>query len=106
MAWVSPIAGGKDVKQAEILTSSDDHAEKLKFAKKTGSNFRLVNRELVSLPREAWQLVVDQGSFAQSNIASPCGDAIFSGETRLDLLKRRRGDSNPRGGLSRLQNFQ
>ncbi len=105
--WFEPAIGFvKAAKDAAILASSHDHAEKLKFAKNTGSNFRLVNRELVSLPRDAWQLVVDQGSFAQSNIASPRGDAIFAGETHHDCLERRGGDSNPRDGLSRQQHFQ
>ena len=95
--WFEPAIGfAKAAKNAAILASSHDDAKKLEFVKTTGSNFRLVNRELVSLPREAWQLVVDQGSFAQSNIASPSGDAIFAGETRLDLVKRRGGDSNSR----------
>jgi hypothetical protein len=52
------------------------------------SNFRLVNRELVSLPRDAWQLVVNQGSFTQSNIAPAIAGAIFAGETHHDSLQR------------------
>jgi uncharacterized protein YuzB (UPF0349 family) len=52
------------------------------------ANFRLVNRELVSLPRDAWQLVVDQGSFAQSNIAPAIAGAIFAGENHHDSIKR------------------
>ena len=60
------------------------------------TNFRLVNRELVPLPRDAWQLVVDQGSFAQHNAASSCDDAAFLGETHHDSRMRRGGDSNSR----------
>ena len=52
------------------------------------TNFRLVNRELVSLPRDAWQLVVNQGSFAQSNIAPAIAGAIFTGETHHDSRMR------------------
>ena len=52
------------------------------------TNFRLVNRELVSLPRDAWQLVVDQGSFAQSNTAPAIAGAVFAGETHHDSLQR------------------
>ncbi|MGA2439936.1 MAG: recombinase family protein [Tepidisphaeraceae bacterium] len=49
--WFEPaIRFAKDLKTAEIAALSHDPAEKLKFAKTTGSNFRLVNRELVSLP--------------------------------------------------------
>jgi site-specific DNA recombinase len=95
--WFEPaIRFANDLKTAEIVASSHDDAEKLKFAKSTGSNFRLVNRELVSLPRDAWQLVVDQGSFAQSNIAPAIAGAIFAGETHHDSRKRRGGDSNSR----------
>ena len=53
------------------------------------SNFRLVNRELVSEPRDAWQLVVDQGSFAQSNIAPSHDGAMFAGETHHFTIERK-----------------
>jgi site-specific DNA recombinase len=86
----------KTAKQAAILASSHNDAKKLEFAKTTGSNFRLVNRELVSLPRDAWQLVVDQGSFAQPNAASSIDDAAFAGKNYHDSNKRRGGDSNSR----------
>jgi site-specific DNA recombinase len=89
--WFEPaIRFANDLKTAEIVASSHDPAEQLEFAKSTGSNFRLVNRELVSLPRDAWQLVVDQGSFAQSNIAPALAGAIFAGETHHDSRQRRR----------------
>ena len=105
--WFEPaIRFVNDLKLGENLASSQDAAKKLEFVKTTGSNFRLVNRELVSLPRDAWQLVVDQGSFAQSNIAPAIAGTIFSGEIRQDSTKRRGGDSNSRSGLSRLQHFQ
>jgi site-specific DNA recombinase len=78
------------LKTAEILAKSPDRLAKLEFVKTTGSNFRLVNRELVARPRDAWQLVVDQGSFAHQNAASSCDDAAFCGETRLVLQQRRR----------------
>jgi hypothetical protein len=89
--WFEPaIRFVKTAKDAAFLASSDDDAAKLSFAKTTGSNFRLVNRELVCDPRDAWQLVVDQGSFAHSNIAPAMADAIFAGENHHDALKRRR----------------
>ena len=89
--WFEPaIRFVNELKSAEIAASSHDPAEKLKFAKSTGSNFRLVNRELVPLPRDTWQLVVDQGSFAQNNAASSCDDAAFLGETHHDSRMRRR----------------
>ena len=95
--WFEPaIRFVRAAKYAAFLASSEDAAEKLNFAKTTGSNFRLVNRELVCDPRDAWQLVVDQGSFAQSNIASAFADAIFAGENHPDARKRRGGDSNSR----------
>jgi len=89
--WFEPaIRFVNDLKTAEMVASSHNPAEKLEFAKTTGSNFRLVNRELVSLPRDAWQLVVDQGSFAQSNTAPAIAGAVFAGETHHDYLQRRR----------------
>jgi site-specific DNA recombinase len=105
--WFEPATGFiKAAKYAATLASSNNDAEKLTFAKTTGSNFRLVNRELICDPRDAWKLVVDQGSFVQHNAASPCGDAAFIGETHLESQMRRGGDSNPRCGLSRIQHFQ
>jgi hypothetical protein len=100
--WFEPaIRFTKSLKTAEILESSHDHAKKLEFAKTTGSNFRLVNRELVSLPRDAWQLVVDQGSFAHHNAAPEISGAAFSGETHHVLQQRRGGDSNrPKSTIS------
>jgi site-specific DNA recombinase len=95
--WFEPAIGFvNELKTAENLASSDDAAEKLEFVKKTGSNFRLLNRELICDPRGAWQLVVDQGSFAQHNAAPAIASAAFFGETHHDLLKRRRRDSNSR----------
>jgi hypothetical protein len=92
--WFEPAIGFVEAaKHAAILASSHDHAEKLKFAKTTGSNFQLLNRELVALPRDAWNIVLDQGSFAQSPSATPLGVALGDGETRLDLKKRRLLDS-------------
>jgi site-specific DNA recombinase len=94
--WFEPaIRFVNDLKLAENLASSHDAAKKLEFVKTTGSNFRLVNRELVSLPRDAWQLVVDQGSFAQQNVAAGISAATFLGETHHDAEKRRGRDSNP-----------
>jgi hypothetical protein len=50
--WFEPAIGFvKAAKDGANLALSHDNAEKLKFAKTTGSNFRLVNRELVSQPR-------------------------------------------------------
>ena len=90
-SWFEPaIRFVKDVQYAGFLESSDDDEEKLTFAKKTGSNFRLVNRELICDPRDAWQLVVDTGSFAQHTTAPSCDDAVVAGETHQYHLKRRR----------------
>jgi seryl-tRNA synthetase len=95
--WFEPAIGFvKAAKDAANLALSHDNAEKLKFAKNTGSNFRLVNRELVSLPRDAWQLVVNQGSFAHHTTAPAIAGAVVTGETRVIDVKRRGGDSNPK----------
>jgi len=89
--WFEPAIGFvKEAKKAGILASSHDDAEKLKFARNTGSNFRLVNRELICDPRGAWTIVLDQGSFAQHNAAPAIASAAFAGETHPDLLERRR----------------
>jgi hypothetical protein len=52
------------------------------------TNFRLVNRELMSDPRDAWQLVVDTGSFAHHTTAPHSDDAVVAGETHQYRLKR------------------
>jgi hypothetical protein len=69
-------------------------------------NLTISDRHLSVVPRDAWQLVVDQGSFAQQNVAAGISAATFLGETHHDAEKRRERDSNPRSGLSRLQHFQ
>lgn len=74
-------------------TGTDE--QKRDFFKKVASNPNVFNRELRFEPRGAWQLVVDQGSFAHSTIAASCDAAIFAGETHPDVLKRRGGDSLP-----------
>jgi site-specific DNA recombinase len=95
--WFEPaIRFVQDVKYGGILASSDDDEEKLTFAKKTGSNFRLVNRELICDPRDAWQLVVDTGSFAHHTTAPSCDDAVVAGENHPHQQQRRGGDSNSR----------
>jgi site-specific DNA recombinase len=89
--WFEPaIAFIHELKTAEKTASSHEAAEKLEFVKKTGSNFRLLNRELICDPRGAWQLVVDQGSFAQHNAAPAIRGAAFLGKTHHDSPKRRR----------------
>jgi hypothetical protein len=89
--WFEPaIHFTHELKSAEIVSSSHDPATKLEFAKSTGSNFRLVNRELICDPRGAWTIVLDQGSFAQHNAAPAIASAAFAGETHPDLLERRR----------------
>ena len=89
--WFEPaIHFTKALKTVETLASSHNPAEKLEFAKTTGSNFRLLNRELVCDPRGAWQLVVDQGSFAQHTSAPEISGALAAGENHFDLQKRRR----------------
>ena len=93
-------------KQARILAEAGTEEQKRDFFKKVASNPNVFNRELRWEPRGAWKLVAGQGSFAQHNAASSSRDAAFFGETRDVTDKRRGRDSNPRGGLSRLQHFQ
>jgi DNA invertase Pin-like site-specific DNA recombinase len=71
----------KDLKQAKKLASEGDATDQREFMKKVGSNFTLTNRALRFVPRNAWQLVVDQGLFAQRNTAPSHDGAVFVGET-------------------------
>lgn len=60
-----------------------------------GSNLRLNDRRLQWEPRGAWQLVVDQGSFAHVNAAPKIFSAASCGKTHLTATKWSDGESNP-----------
>ncbi len=62
------------MKQARIVASHGSAEEKRESLKTIGSNLRFV-------PRNAWQLVVDTGRFAQHNAAPPIDVAALVGET-------------------------
>jgi Recombinase zinc beta ribbon domain len=68
--WFEPaISFVKAAKQAGFLTSNASNEQRLDFFKKIGSNPTISNRHLSIVPRGPWQLVVDQGPFAQHNAA-------------------------------------
>jgi hypothetical protein len=82
-------ANNKDPADSALL-SKDGKPEATIPHGQVGSNFTISDRHLSVIPRGAWKLVVDQGSFAQPNSASEISGALLSGETRLCLNKRRR----------------
>ena len=85
-------------KQAVFLSRGTETTKQSEMFKKIGSNPILVNRKIRFSPREAWKLVVNQGSFAQPAAARESPAADVCGETHHDFNKRREGDSNPRYG--------
>ena len=90
-SWLEPaIRFVKASKHAGFLAKTGTVEEKRDFLKKVGSNLQISNRTLTLVPRGAWQLVVDQGSFAQSNIAPANAGAMFAGETHQISNRRRR----------------
>src|SRR5258706_10643460 len=86
----------KEAKQAGILASGTNPIASRDFLRKNGSNLTLENRKLKWQPRDAWQLIVDYGSFAQPTNARSHDRALVSGETRQISMMRRRRDSNSR----------
>ena len=74
-----------ELKQAKIVASQGNAEEQREFFKKVGSNPELVNRTLRFVPRNAWQLVVDSGRFAQHTTAAPHGAAVLVGKTDHNL---------------------
>jgi hypothetical protein len=86
----------KAVKQAGILAETGTDEQKRDFLKKVPSNLTISNRHLSVKPREAWQLVVDQGRIAQSNTAPETSGAVLIGKPDQNHNMRREGDSNSR----------
>ena len=85
--WFEPaIRFVNAAKHAGVLAMTGSDSEKRDFFKKTGSNLRVLNRELRWEPREAWQIVHDQGRFAHKTTAARVARAaVFAGETSHDL---------------------
>ena len=82
-------------KQMKYEAQTSDPQELRAKLEKVGSNLTIRNRRLCWEPRGAWQLVVDQGSFAQHNAATEISAAAFLGETRLYPTEWSDGESNP-----------
>src|SRR5258708_40070103 len=68
------------LKQAKIVASQGSAEEKRDFLKTIGSNPILKEKTLRFVPRNAWQLVVDSGRFAQPNTAPTIAGAVSVGE--------------------------
>jgi len=87
-SWLEPAINFVSLaKQAGSLTKTEDKPTQRDFLKKAGSNLTISDRRLTVTPREAWELVVDQGHFAQHNAATGLPAAAFLGETDLNLIK-------------------
>jgi hypothetical protein len=96
-SWLEPaICFVVAAKQAGILAETGTDEQKRDFLKTVGSNLTISNRHLEVIPRGAWKLVVDQGSFAHVNTALVPSAANSRGELHHIFHKRRRRDSNPR----------
>jgi len=80
-SWFEPaLAFVNETKQARFLTQSGSEQERRDFLKKVGSNLTISNRHLSVEPRKPWQLVVDQGPFAQHHAAPAFASAASFGE--------------------------
>jgi hypothetical protein len=80
-------------KQAGILAETGNDEQKRDFLKNVPSNLTISNRRLSVEPRDAWQLVVDQGRLAQSNTAPSCDGAVSVGKPDQNLQMRSVWDS-------------
>lgn len=96
----------KALQEAKLGAEQGTEIEKRDLLKKIGSNLTISNRHLSVVPRKEWQLVVDQGVFAQRTTAPEIFGAVYAGENQLYLNQRRGRDSNSRSGLSPIQHFQ
>ncbi len=86
----------KASKNAGFLSKTSETESQRDFLKKTGSNHRLLNRELLWEPRGAWKTLVDIDRLARHSHAASCDAACVTGEIGHIALKRREWDSNPR----------
>jgi DNA invertase Pin-like site-specific DNA recombinase len=106
--WFEPaIRFVKATKQALFLTENGSDEQRRDFLRKVGSNLTISNRHLSVEPRKPWQLVVDQGSFAQHNAAPSCDDAALLGEKSpgLQLAENTLPRSTPAALLSAVRDF-
>ncbi|MGD0464976.1 MAG: hypothetical protein ABSB74_21030 [Tepidisphaeraceae bacterium] len=106
--WFEPaIRFVKATKQSLFLTENGSDEQRRDFLKKVGPNLTISNRHLSVLPRKPWQLVVDQGPFAQHNAAPSCDDAAFLGEKSpgLQLAENTLPRSTPAALFSAVRDF-
>jgi site-specific DNA recombinase len=82
-------------KQAVFLTDNGTDQQRRDFLKKVGSNLTISNRHLSVEPRKPWQLVVDQGPFAQHNAAPALASAALFGPKSLHLNSAERPGFEP-----------
>jgi DNA invertase Pin-like site-specific DNA recombinase len=75
-------------KQAGILAERGSDEEKRDFLTKAASNLTISDRHLSVVPRQAWQLVVNQGHVAQPNAATEISAAAFFGKPDHDVQMR------------------
>jgi hypothetical protein len=81
-------------KQMKYVAERSDPKELRAKLEEIGSNLALKDKKLTWEPRGAWQLVVDQGSFAHFNTALVPSAAIFRGETHFPATKWSQRDTS------------
>lgn len=74
-------------KQMKYVAEGRDLANLRENLKQIGSNLKMFDRKLHWEPRGAWQLVVNQGSFAHSETRAPNFGARACGETHQIATK-------------------
>jgi len=74
-------------KQMKYVAHERDLSQLRENLKQIGSNLKMLNRKLHWEPRGAWQLVVNQGSFAHSETRAPDAGARGRGETHQIATK-------------------
>jgi DNA invertase Pin-like site-specific DNA recombinase len=67
----------KSLREATLLTSSDDDTKKRDFFRKVGSNFTVTHKVLNFNFREPWKTLTEHGRLAQHNAAPDISDAAF-----------------------------
>jgi hypothetical protein len=81
-------------KQLKYVAHSDDSGELRGSLQKVGSNLTLRDRNLHWEPHGAWQLVVDQGLFAQRTPAPAMAGAVVDGKTHQTSTKWSQRDTS------------
>ncbi len=82
-------------KYGHFLTKNGNDASRRDFLKKIGSNLTIRNRTLTIIPRKPWQLVAEQGVFAQREPRASASDARGVGEIHHVLNEAERGGFEP-----------